>query len=352
MIKPRGKLTQDQIHAIVMWVSKSVEKLDPKDVVLVDYDFNQLNNEPDDPTVYKTNSQFDLINKYKTSQEKDVYKMYPGNQKGFDGMAVNVTPAFDFDSLKTTTKKVENPSGTTDPSIISESSKTSNIVNSDGTAAPPGVQSNPGTSTTYPIGSGVASTAVTKDITKNYIYNEILTELEKAGALLMFDKSHVAVNLFYGKRVKDITPQTIEAVKQTVSDITGGVPLANITVNKLEVVPDIVPPVSAYDSFKSIFNDYGTFALILFLVIGLMIAALPKRRREEEPMLELAGTGATTGKGPGPRFVVPEAVDESIPEIGLEERSEVKKQINKFVKQKPDAVAQLLRNWLSDEWDN
>jgi flagellar M-ring protein FliF len=51
----------------------------------------------------------------------------------------------------------------------------------------------------------------------------------------------------------------------------------------------------------------------------------------------------------GPRFVIPE--EEPVPEIELEERSEIKKQIDKFVRQKPDAVAQLLRNWLSDDWD-
>ena len=43
--------------------------------------------------------------------------------------------------------------------------------------------------------------------------------------------------------------------------------------------------------------------------------------------------------------------DDMLPEIEIEEKSEVKKQIDKFVKKKPEAVAQLLRNWLADEWD-
>ena len=47
--------------------------------------------------------------------------------------------------------------------------------------------------------------------------------------------------------------------------------------------------------------------------------------------------------------MIPE--EEPMPEIEMEERSEIKKQIDKFVRQKPDAVAQLLRNWLSDDWD-
>ena len=48
---------------------------------------------------------------------------------------------------------------------------------------------------------------------------------------------------------------------------------------------------------------------------------------------------------------VSDELDEEIQKISYEEQSEVKKQIEKFVKEKPESVAQLLRNWLSDEWD-
>jgi len=40
-----------------------------------------------------------------------------------------------------------------------------------------------------------------------------------------------------------------------------------------------------------------------------------------------------------------------LPPINFEEHSEIKKQIENFVKQKPESVAQLLRNWLSEDWD-
>ena len=39
-------------------------------------------------------------------------------------------------------------------------------------------------------------------------------------------------------------------------------------------------------------------------------------------------------------------------EIELKENLETKRQIDKFVDEKPEAVANLLRNWLSDEdWE-
>ena len=42
---------------------------------------------------------------------------------------------------------------------------------------------------------------------------------------------------------------------------------------------------------------------------------------------------------------------ESILDISIEEQSELKKQIDRFVQQNPDAVAQLLRNWIAEDWD-
>jgi flagellar M-ring protein FliF len=35
----------------------------------------------------------------------------------------------------------------------------------------------------------------------------------------------------------------------------------------------------------------------------------------------------------------------------LGDNDELKQQIEKFVAAKPDAVAQLLRNWLTEDWD-
>jgi len=45
--------------------------------------------------------------------------------------------------------------------------------------------------------------------------------------------------------------------------------------------------------------------------------------------------------------------DKIIEEINLEEFGEgmYEKQLDKLIKEKPELVAQLLRNWLSEEWE-
>ncbi|HZJ77158.1 MAG TPA: flagellar M-ring protein FliF, partial [Oscillospiraceae bacterium] len=62
---------------------------------------------------------------------------------------------------------------------------------------------------------------------------------------------------------------------------------------------------------------------------------ISKRRRSEEEIIEPVG-----------EMVIPEPVEE----INLElAESQVKQQIEQLVNKKPDAVAQLLKNWLSED---
>ena len=133
-------------------------------------------------------------------------------------------------------------------------------------------------------------------------------------------------------------------IKLAASTATG-VPVNNITVNKMKLAAPEVITKTMGERINELVTDYGFLALMLLLIIATLIVGLPRRKRS--PALEDQVLTAVAG---GPRFVVPEHED-PLPDIELEERSEIKKQLDKFVKQKPDAVAQLLRNWLSDDWD-
>ncbi|MCL2188158.1 MAG: hypothetical protein FWC16_10310 [Defluviitaleaceae bacterium] len=90
-------------------------------------------------------------------------------------------------------------------------------------------------------------------------------------------------------------------------------------------------------------------AVLLLLIAMLIIALLARRKEEEEeevePELSVEDLLATTQ--------LEEAKDEEarLKEIDYETENEIKKQIDKFVNEKPEAVAALLRNWLNaEEW--
>ena len=91
-----------------------------------------------------------------------------------------------------------------------------------------------------------------------------------------------------------------------------------------------------------------TMSQILMLVLAILIAALlifvvfrglaPVEVTEMEPELSVEQLLATTKE------------NQSLDDIEFSDQSETRKMIDKFVDENPEAVAQLLRNWLNDDW--
>ena len=77
-------------------------------------------------------------------------------------------------------------------------------------------------------------------------------------------------------------------------------------------------------------------ALLIYVVIR---GTAPVKVSEEEPELSVEQLLATTKE------------NQSLDDIEFSDKSETRKMIEKFVDENPEAVAQLLRNWLNDDWD-
>lgn len=347
MVRPNKTLTPAQVQGIVMLVSRSVENLDPNDVTVVDNNSNILNPTSGDDSISAASSQEELRKKRENELEQKVYDYFGGGQfDNFDTLRVVANVTLDFDKEKSQIKSITNPQGMDGGAVIS-SSTSEEIVKNAAQGGEPGVGSNPGEANApgYQIGTGVGSEYSNKQEDINYGYDEKISELEKATGKMVPAESGLAISLWYGNKVPDdsrMGDDFIEEIKAAASTATG-IPVRNITVNKLKLAPPEVVEEDPADRIRELVRDYGFFALMLLLIVGMIIFGMPRRKKEQEPVaIPVAG---------GPKFVVPEH-DEPIPEIELEERSEIKKQIEKFVKQKPDSVAQLLRNWLSDDWDS
>ncbi|MCX7841533.1 MAG: flagellar basal-body MS-ring/collar protein FliF [Clostridia bacterium] len=349
VVKPRSELSPKQVQGIIMMVARSVENLNPKDISVVDTNLMPLNSEENEATV--PGSQYDMKQKVKRDLEKSVRDIFSGYQfDSFDAIRVVANPVLDFNPQKQTEKIITNPEGREEGAVVSNREIKESVKNA-GAKGVPGTESNPGNqnSPTYQIGTGGDSTYEKKQTETNYQHNEKLVESSKALGVMDPEKSSMTVSLMYGKRVLDdskITPEIIQQIKQDVSLATG-IAVSKVSVSKYKIAPPEIEKKQLADTVKEIFNTYGLFAVILLLAIGSIIMAIT--RSKKEPELELAAQ--TAGSLTGSKFAAPDAHEEYIQEIDLEERSEVKKQIEKFVKQKPEAVASLLRNWLSQDWD-
>lgn len=117
-----------------------------------------------------------------------------------------------------------------------------------------------------------------------------------------------------------------------------GVNANNISVMAYEVPRFVEKP----DTSRGL-ADY-LMIILAVLIIALLIYVVvrgtaPVKVAEEEPELSVEQLLATTKE------------NQSIEDIEFSDKSETRRMIEKFVDENPEAVAQLLRNWLNDEWD-
>ena len=352
VVKPKGNLTSQQVEGIAMIVKGSVENLDMKDISVVNSNGIVLNRASGDEFISAVNSQEEMRQKVNAELEKKVYNIFSVDRfDNFDTIRVAVSAYLDFDKEKTQSKLLKNPEGMDSGALISSENMKETLENGTATGEP-GIESNPGNenSPSYQLKGEENSNYKKQHSINNYAYDETMKELEKATGMFVPEKSSMTIALWYGKMVSDdskLSSEFIEQVKTAASKMTG-IPAANIFVDKFKMAPPETVKKQTADIIKELVKDYGFFTLMLVLIIGMMLSIIPRKKPEEESVVAEMQTATAAG----PRFVVPEEPAEPLPEISLEERSEIKKQIEKFVKQKPEAVAQLLRNWLSDEWDH
>lgn len=351
LVKTKNELTAKQVDGIIKMVASSVENLNPADVTVIDSNGNTLSADPS-AAEGTTNTQYEMTLKKKRELEKNIRDMFNGQFQNFEGIRVVVNPVLDFNKLKTTSNDILKPQDMDGGALISRHEAKENLVNANEGGAP-GMDSNPGgtNSPSYQFGDNGNSNYSKSDKTENYDYSKVQKEEEKALGTVVTDKTTGAITLLFGDKVKDdsgLTPEFLQSVKEIASSATG-IPLNNISVTTLKMIPEELKQPSLMDSIKAAAESYGVFILLLILALAILVALIPRREKsKKEVALEPAFEQVAVAEGP--KFHLPDAELE-LPEIQIEDRSEVKKQIDKFVKQKPDAVAQLLRNWLSDDWD-
>ncbi len=220
------------------------------------------------------------------------------------------------------------------------------------------MDSNPGNIATYQTDNNANSNYNKSDITENFDYSKVQKEEEKAVGSVIPEETSGAITLLYGNKVKDnsgLTPEFLQEVKFIASSATG-IPVENISVTTLRLEQaEVVPPVFG-EKAKDFVDDYGIMILLLILTLGLVAAIISSAAPSRTTDLAVEQVASSDGS----TFSVSTAdFQESIlgndrrgmelPEISVDEGSEVKRHIESFVKQKPEAAAQLLRNWLTED---
>ena len=211
----------------------------------------------------------------------------------------------------------------------------------------PGTDTNPQGTITYQMGEDGNSQYNKSHTVREYLYNQTNEQKEKAVGKLINEQSTMSISLWYGKHITSpdgLTPEYLEQVRQSAYAATG-VPVENITISVQKLAADTPVEVTIMETVGELFDQFGFYALMLILLIVMVITAMPKKKAVPEDVQAVAMEAAVAAEGPDTQPA------EILPDINIQEQSELKKQIEKFVQDNPDSVAQLLRNWLAEDWE-
>ncbi len=350
------EISDAQAETVARYVAAAVVGLDVKNVVVSDSKMNILYSGDMQNDVTK---QYDIEAQKKSEIEENVKKQL---EPLYNDIRVMSTLRFDWDTSQVNSTVYEAPNAETPTvGIVKNESSSQEKVEGGSNGAAPGTSTNGGTEV-YGQTSGTQS-ADAKSSDKNYVVNETITATEKSGGVIDYDNSSISVNVYnyvyYDEQVllkngtlegttwEDFklqtvaTPMEVDAgIANSISAATG---IANVNVMGSQV-PIFIDKVDTPPQVREI---------AMFVVLGLLILLLAfliirntqiEEIEEVEPELSVEDLLVSTR--------VEETTElQQAEEIKLKQENAMKTQIEKFVTERPDAAAQLLRNWLNEDWE-
>ena len=229
-----------------------------------------------------------------------------------------------------------------------------------GTGGVPGTTSNDSDNEpSYVIENYDNSSETVNQQSQDYLPNEKITTTDVPAGLIQYSSSSISVaakTLHIYKEAdvkaqglltdmtweefkdanKDAVKLDVDADLVTLVQTATGIPAENIS-----IVAYDVPVFIDKDGMNVEASDIIQVVIIV-LILGLLAFVILRSMREskaEETEEELSVES-----------LLQSTPQDSLEDIELEEKSETRKMIEKFVDENPEAVASLLRNWLSEDW--
>lgn len=351
-----GEMDEDQAAGLARYIATEVGNDTTDRITILDSDTNVLFSGGDSSTTAGiAGSNLSYQTKLENLFKKNVKDMIMGT-KVYDNVEVGLNLDINFDKEKVTDRHVYVDEGQEQGYLDTRSTYESESTG--GAAAVPGTDAND--DTTYEIQDGELSSSTISDVTEDFSPSERITETDGAAGDVQYDTSSITVVCSVNRVYNE---DTLKAQGQLDNISFDEFAEQNNERQKLEVDEDLLPMVAnatgipqenisivAYEVpyFQWSEGNGRTLSDILQIVLALLIFALlgfvvfrsTRKEPEEEiePELSVETLLETTQEA-------------ELEDIGLNEKSEIRILIERFVDENPEAVAALLRNWLNEEWD-
>lgn len=232
-----------------------------------------------------------------------------------------------------------------------------------GSGGVPGTDSNGELSddTTYVMEMGDASNYSVANESRDYLPSEKITDKVTPPGTIDYKSSSIGITashfviykeselkaqgLLDGISFEEFMLQNSDMVKKEVDEemITLVANATGIPVTNISIVAYDVPIFQAEDGFAMSPSNVAQIALIVLILALLGVVVFSTLRKEkvedaQEEELSVESLLQTTQE------------HHEIEDIDVESKSEIRMMVEKFVDDNPDASAQLLRNWLNEDW--
>ena len=359
MIEPEGEFTAENAENVAKFVKTALGNSSIANITIIDNEGQLLFSGDEDYSITgAATGQQAVKQNAENIIQANIKKVLLGTNE-FDMIEVSSKLDLDF-SVTEKTSHLYTPAEDQSQGVLS-SEDIYNSESTGSTAGVPGTDSNGEDGTTYVIQDNQSSSSTVTEESRKYLPNEEVTKTTIPAGLIKYATSSVSVAAIKYKALKEEDAKTQGLLDGVTWD---EYKLANQQRTRIDVDESMIDLVSnasgipkesitiiAYE--EPLFIDKeGTAVevgdiiqiILIVAILGLLAFVIlrgMKTEKVEEVEEELA-VESLLQSGP----VNPAEVDS----IEVEEKSETRKVVDKFVDENPEAAAALLRNWLNEDW--
>ncbi len=359
-----GEMSEEQALGLARMIATGLGNKTTDNISIMDSNLNMLySGGMGDLTTASgmTASQLSFQQKVENKVKGNVKDVLLGTGQ-YQNVEVGVNLPLNFDK-KTTSKKTYDPGEGREQGPY-KSDRTYDDSTTSGGANVPGTDAN-GEDGNYMITDGDQTEQTISDSSRDYALNETIENIEAGIGNILYENASLAVTLKtyikydedtlrangdlegttfeeYRAQIESQGAQRQEVDADTVDSIAKA---SGIDEERISVIAYQEPLFIPSEGSGRTFSDYLeiVLAVLIFALLGFVVFMSTRKEKapELEPELSVETLLQTTK----------ENEEESLEDIGFKEKSEARVLIEKFVEEKPEAVASLLRNWLNEDWE-
>ena len=354
-----GNMDSDQAYALALFVATEIGNDTTEGITIIDQNANVIYSGANANTsMGVASSQLSYKEKMENEIKQEISDVLV-KSKVFSDVQVAMNLSVNFDQKEVVKTELGIPNGM-EGGAITQQSLYDMVTNQGYEGGVPGTDTND--DTTYVIENGTLGTTEISESDTIYDYDKTITTTQGTGGDIVYEDSSALVmatkyitykesELRASGQLEEMTWDEFKAansetrvVEVDESYVTAIANATGFSANKITFMCYEEPRfIDEVDDGRSI-TDYAQIiiAVLIFALLGYVVFRSTRSTKSEElqPEISVESLLESTAES-----------QETLEDIGYNEKSDVRIMIEKFVDENPDAVASLLRNWLNEDWE-